>query len=90
MFYDAEEVQVAVDSAIELFGPVGNMLESSTWKDFCVMTKQYGKLWYGDINCSPVEVTQKCQMLAHKLGQKVYILPDADFTQTDGMLEFSN
>jgi hypothetical protein len=90
MFYAEEDVQPAVSMAVTLFGPQGNVLHTATWKNFCVMTKQFGKIWYGDVNLTPTEVTTKCQQLAQKIGQKVYILPDADYTQLKSALEFSN
>jgi hypothetical protein len=90
MFYSEEDVQPAVTLAVELFGTQGNMLHTATWKNLTVITKQFGKIWYGDINFSPAEVTKKCQQLAQKLGQKVYILPDGEYTNVGSALEFSN
>jgi hypothetical protein len=90
MFYSEEDVQPAVTMAVELFGRQGNMLYTATWKNFCVMTKQFGKIWYGDINLTSAEVTAKCRQLSQKLGQKVYILPDGEYANVGSALEFSN
>lgn len=77
MFWNEEDVQPAVDMATEMFGTVGNMSETkNTLKNVFIFSKQYGKLWYGDIEDTTDNVRQKCGQIAQKLGIHVELVND--------------
>jgi len=80
MFYVEEDIAPAVDMAQNLFGTVGNMSnESNTMKNISVATREFGKLWYGDIDgkFSTTMIVEKLGSLSKSLQQKVYILDDS-------------
>jgi hypothetical protein len=77
MFYTEEDVQPAVDMATELFGTVGNMsAEKSVLKNMIIFSKQYGKLWYGDIEDHMDNINTKCNQIAQKLNINVEPIND--------------
>lgn len=77
MFWNEEDIQPAVDMATEMFGTVGNMSETkNTLKNVFIFSKQYGKLWYGDIEDTTDNVRQKCSQIAQKLGIHVELVND--------------
>lgn len=74
MFYTAEDVNPAVTAATNIFGEVGTMNhEDSVFRNQSIATREFGKLWYGDIEVTTAEA--KCLMLSKAIGQKVYMLP---------------
>lgn len=81
MFYSEDDVQPAVNEAIKLFGPVGNMsMERNTMYNVSIATKEFGKLWYGDIDGARFNTTAIANALAalsKLMQQKVYILDDS-------------
>jgi len=67
MFYTEEDVQPAVDMAIELFGTVGNISnERSSMKNMVITTDKFGHLWYGDIEDTLDSIRTKCSILSQK------------------------
>lgn len=82
MFYTAEDVNPAVAAATEVFGKVGSMLEGkNVLYNITIATREYGKLWYGDLEMSTEELHNKCKTLGQKIGQKVYFLKDGQFDE---------
>lgn len=82
MFYTAEDVNPAVIAATEIFGKVGNMMEGkNVLRNISIATREFGKLWYGDIEMSTVELHNKCKTLGQKIGQTVFFLKDGQFDE---------
>lgn len=79
MFYTEEDVAPAVQIAVELFGPVGNMLPDSRLvnKNVTVGSDAFGKLWYGDIEGSEEYVSELCGIFSKRINQTVKIVPDS-------------
>lgn len=48
-----EDVEVALTKCIEVLGPIGRYVEGGSCKT--LYTKEYGKLWYGDLDAEDVE-----------------------------------
>lgn len=72
MFYSEEDVQPAVDMAMELFGTVGNISqERSSMKNMLITSDKFGHLWYGDIEESIDSIMSKCTTLSQKFDLKV-------------------
>lgn len=81
MFYTPEDIKPAVATATQMFGPVGNMIVyvGDTNKaphvhvNVTLNTPQFGKIWYGDVECSPQELLKRVDILGKKIGQPVTI-----------------
>ncbi len=78
MFWTEEDVQPAVQVANELFGPVGNMLESGRFvtQNVIIGTREFGKLWYGDVEGTIDYVNELCEILSKRINQQVFIVND--------------
>ena len=88
MFYSAEDVTPAVEMATKLFGTVGNITTGkNVLYNVSVATREFGKLWYGDI-ASP-DVVSLLNTLSNSTRQKVYIL-DEQFNYKAAILTSSN
>jgi hypothetical protein len=88
MFYSAEDIQPAVDLAAKVFGTVGNMTTGkNVLYNVSVATREFGKLWYGDIAAS--DVINLLNTLSNFTHQKVFIL-DEQFDFTAPVLTSSN
>jgi hypothetical protein len=88
MFYSIEDVTPAVDMATKIFGTVGNIATGkNVLYNVSVATREFGKLWYGDI-ASP-DVVSLLNTLSNFTRQKVYIL-DESFNYTAPVLTSSN
>jgi hypothetical protein len=76
MFYSEEDIQPAVQVATELFGPVGVMLPSGKFvaKNVIIGTREFGKLWYGDVDGSEEYVKELCDIMTKRIGQNVSIV----------------
>lgn len=76
MFWIEEDVQPAIDSAVKLFGPPNQYSnEVGCWKNVSIISEQYGKLWFGDIDLTD-EIKQKLEMLSVTINQKIYLTFD--------------
>lgn len=72
MFYTEEDVQPAVDMAVELFGVVGNISnERNSTKNIVITSDKFGHLWYGDIEDTMDSIRTKCATLSQKFDLKV-------------------
>jgi hypothetical protein len=78
MFYTEEDVTPAVQIATELFGPVGNMLQDSRFvsQNVIIGTREFGKLWYGDVEGTIDYVNELCEILGKRINQQVSIVSD--------------
>ena len=78
MFYTEEDVTPAVQVATELFGPVGNMLQEGRFvtRDVIIGTREFGKLWYGDVEGTVDYVNELCEILSKRINQQVSIVSD--------------
>lgn len=74
MFYVEEDVLPAVKIATELFGQVGSLAEGkSVVRNVFLATRQFGKIWYGDVDTNSTDITAKCKELAQRINQTVYM-----------------
>ena len=72
MFYTEEDVQPIVQVAVEMFGPTGNMLEGKNiTKNVIIGTKEFGKIWYGDVNGDTQYVTDMCSTMSTRVNMAV-------------------
>lgn len=77
MFYTEEDVQPAVNEAVRLFGSVGNMsVEKNTMFNVSLATKEFGKLWYGDITSDTDTLINSLNTLSKFTQQNIYVLDD--------------
>ena len=72
MFYIEEDVQPIAQIAVEMFGPNGNMLEGKNiTKNVIIGTKEFGKIWYGDVNGDTQYVTDMCSAMSTRVNMAV-------------------
>ena len=72
MFYTEEDVQPIFKVAVEMFGPVGNMLEGkNVIRNVIIGTKEFGKIWYGDVNGDTQYVTDMCSAMSTRVNMAV-------------------
>jgi hypothetical protein len=73
MFYTDEDVQPAYDLAVKLFGPHNRYEHDNrnAHKNVCIMTREYGKLWFGDLELNE-ETRENLEKLSVTINQKVY------------------
>ena len=77
MFYTAEDVQPVVQVATELFGPVGNMVDGkNVTKNVLIGTREFGKIWYGDVDGDIDFVNGLCSVLSQRIGQAAMVVDD--------------
>ena len=77
MFYTMEDVQPAADVAVELFGKNGVMLDGkNVSKNVIVGTREFGKLWYGDVDGDMDFINGLCSVLSQRIGQTVMVVDD--------------
>lgn len=77
MFYTIEDVQPVVQVATELFGPVGNMIYGkNVTKNVLIGTREFGKIWYGDVEGDVEFITGLCSVLTQRIGQTVMVVDD--------------
>ena len=78
MFYTEEDVEPVVKVATELFGPVGNMLMTGKFvtQNVIVGTREFGKIWYGDVAGTPDYVNELCEILSKRINQQVLVVTD--------------
>lgn len=50
MFYQADDIMPAFQTAEGLLGKNGRMDVSATHKDVAIATDAFGKIWYGDLD----------------------------------------
>lgn len=79
MFYTEEDVTPAVQTACELFGPVGNMLPTSRFviQNVMIGTKEFGKIWYGDVEGTIDYVKELCEILSKRINQRVMVVDES-------------
>ena len=69
MFYTAEDIQPAVQVATELFGSVGTMMEGkNVTKNVLIGTREFGKIWYGDVDGDVDFINGLCGVLSQRIG----------------------
>ena len=77
MFYTAEDVQPAVQVATELFGPAGTMMEAkNVTKNVLIGTREFGKIWYGDVDGDVDFINGLCGVLSQRIGQTVMVVDE--------------
>jgi hypothetical protein len=78
MFYTEEDIQPAVQAASELFGSVGNMLAENRFvtRNVIIGTREFGKLWYGDVEGTLDYVNELCEILGKRINQQVFVVND--------------
>ena len=78
MFYTEEDVTPAVQTATELFGPGGNMLNEGRFvtRNVIIGTREFGKLWYGDVEGTVDYVNELCEILSKRINQQVLVVDE--------------
>jgi len=77
MFYTIEDVQPVVQVATELFGPVGNMIYGkNVTKNVLIGTREFGKIWYGDVEGDVEFITGLCSVLSQRIGQTAMVVDE--------------
>jgi len=72
MFYTTEDVEPIAKVAVEMFGPVGNMLEGkNVTKNVLIGTREFGKIWYGDVDGDLQFVTDMCTAMSTRINMAV-------------------
>lgn len=75
MFWQAEDIQPAVNAAVKMFGPQGRMdTGKNVFYNVSVFTREYGKLWYGDI--SKDGIGEKIKMLSATINMNVSLVDE--------------
>jgi hypothetical protein len=78
MFYTEEDVEPIVKIAVEMLGPSGNMLEGkNVTKNVTIGTKEFGKIWYGDVDGSVEYVTDMCTAMSKRINMRVAQVDDS-------------
>lgn len=70
MFYDEQDVQPAVNAAIEIFGKQAQY-QPDPFVYLSIETPKFGIIWYGDITGDYGTAREKATQLAAKLGEKI-------------------
>jgi len=73
MFYDKDDVQPAVNAAIELFGRQAQY-QPSPFMYLAIETPKYGTIWYGDVQMDVTTVKERCGELSKKINEPVSAL----------------
>lgn len=84
MFWTEEDVQPMVTELVKTFGPQGSITsENNTLKNVCIATREYGKLWYGDISDTNQVLIAKLGNIINTYKQDIYLLKQDsyDFNQ---------
>jgi hypothetical protein len=72
MYYMEEDVQPAVNAAVDIFGTPGRILvEGDVLKNISIATREFGKLWYGDIQRDRLD--QFSKELSGKIQKNIYV-----------------
>ena len=72
MFYTEEDVEPVAKVAVEMFGPNGNMLDGkNVTKNVFIGTKEFGKIWYGDVDGDAQFVTDMCTAMSSRINMTV-------------------
>ena len=75
MFWQAEDVQPAVNVAVKMFGPQGTMeFGKSVIYNVSIFTKKFGKLWYGDLDTN--NLSNRLNSLSAAINMTVYVVDD--------------
>lgn len=73
MFYSEEDVTPYVNEVEKLFGKSGRMdIGKNVLYNVSIATKEFGKLWYGDLNT--FDLVDKLKVLETTLNTKMYII----------------
>lgn len=81
MFYSEEDIQPYVNEVEKLFGKVGGMdIGKNVLYNVAIATKEFGKLWYGDLNM--FGLADKLKSLESVIDTKLYVISadGMDFT----------
>lgn len=83
MFYTEEDVMLSVKTAEKMFGKNGNMIAGkNVINNAAIATREFGKLWYGDIDLFDGSFKQTVTEFSRKIGQTVYVF-DTDRNNFD-------
>jgi hypothetical protein len=72
MYYTEDDIRPAVKLAAEMFGMNGRMLvENGIMPNITISTREFGKIWYGDVYENTLE--ENCKRLSVALRKKVVV-----------------
>lgn len=91
MFWTEEDVQPMVTDLVDAFGPQGLITnEGNTLKNVCIATREYGKLWYGDITDSNETLVTKLSKIIGVYKQDIYLLAEDTFDFNTPLLKINS
>jgi hypothetical protein len=73
MFYREEDIQPAVDSAIQYFGKPAQYIDDN-YIYIGLETPKFGMIWYGDFTGDWMKASQLADSLSSKIDQKVNVI----------------
>jgi hypothetical protein len=88
MFWQEEDVQPAVNAANSIFGePNQYFYGDNVFKNVTIMTREYGKIWFGDVQLDETlegGFRDSLRSLSKRINQRVC------FSLASGTFEFSD
>ena len=88
MFWQEEDVQPAVNAATSIFGePNQYFYGDNVFKNVTIMTREYGKIWFGDVQLDETlegGFRDSLRSLSKRINQRVC------FSFADGGYDFSD
>jgi|APSaa5957512535_1039671.scaffolds.fasta_scaffold30350_4 hypothetical protein len=80
MFWLQEDVQPAVDMTAKIFGQTNQYDINADMIGICIITKEFGILWSGDLSVnSPSALQEKVNILSDTLNKRVFITKNHSF-----------
>lgn len=90
MFYDKDDVQPVVNIATEMFGVSGRMLYGkNVLYNVTLATKEFGKIWYGDMDTIAMSPQTQCGVLSQRINQTVYMFDNSNTFDYTTALKFA-
>ena len=75
MFYQADDIMPAFQTAEGLLGKNGRMDSTAVHKNVAVATAAFGKIWYGDLDSF-----NEVHTLANVLGVNCMVIPSTGYS----------
>ena len=90
MFYNEDDVQPVVTIANEMFGKSGRMLDGkNVMRNVTLATREFGKIWYGDMDTIAMSPQTQCSVLSHRINQTVYMFDNSNTFDYNAAHKFS-
>jgi hypothetical protein len=77
MFFKEEDIQPVVDVVTQTLGQQGIMMEGkSVTKNVILGSREFGKMWYGDIDGNLEYINNICAVMSQRTSQKILVVSD--------------